>query len=115
MSLALASLRYMLIVAVVSVVMLGVLGFAMGDPDAKNGMTTALIDVAALLVFRYALPKEHAGMAILFALFCGMQMISAKMNGFSLVAGPSYLLAIIGIFGIAGIVRWFRDERATVR
>ncbi|WP_306114724.1 MULTISPECIES: hypothetical protein [unclassified Roseovarius] len=107
MTLALQSLRLMLIASVLAALLMGVLWLGLGNGAAKPALVTQGINVVACLVFTVLLPKEKTWISVFFALYCGLLLIGSKMGGFTLTTFPVYVMAILSIGGLAGIIRWF--------
>ncbi len=107
MTLALQSLRLMLIASGLAALLMGVLWVGLGNGAAKAALVTQGINVVACLVFTALLPREKTWISVLFALYCGLLLIGSKMGGFTLTTFPAYVMAILSLGGLAGITRWF--------
>lgn len=112
MTLALQSLRLMLIASGLLAVLMAVLWLGMGDTLAKPALITQGINLLVCLFFTGLLPKEKTWVSVLFALYCGLLLIGSKMGGFTLTTFPAYVMAILSLGGLAGIVRWFTRVEA---
>lgn len=111
MTLALQTLRLMLIFSALAAALMAVLWIGMGDASAKSALITQGINVIACLFFTALLPKRKTWIGVLFAIYCGLLLIGAKMGGFTLTTAPVYIMAILSLGGLAGIMRWFTKER----
>ena len=111
MALALKSLHLMLIASAASVLLMIVLWLGFGDAAAQPALMTQFLNVMVCLFFAAMLPKRKTWISILFLLYCGLLLIGSKMGGFTLTTSPVYVMAILSLGGLAGITRWFTNER----
>lgn len=111
MNLALKSLHFMLIASALSVLLMVVLWLGFGDAAARPALITQFINVMVCLFFTAMLPKRKTWISVFFALYCGLLLIGSKMGGFTLTTLPVYVMAILSLGGLAGIIRWFSNER----
>ena len=111
MTLALQSLRLMLIASALCTVLMLVLWLGIGNADAQSATYTNGLNLAATILFSLLLPKRKKWISAAFLLFCFMLVIGSKMGGFTITTFPAYIMAILSFGGIAGTLRWISEEQ----
>lgn len=111
MTLALQTLRVMLVVSALSTAAMLVLWLVMGDGSAEIAAYTNGFNLIACALFAVLLPKRQMWIGALFLIFCFILLVGSKSGGFSLVTFPAYIMTLLSFAGIAGIVQWISKER----
>jgi hypothetical protein len=111
MTLALQSLRLMLIASALCTALMLVLWLGLNNDLAKTAAYTNGLNLAATLIFTILMPKRQTWISAAFLVFCFMLVVGSKMGGFTITTFPAYIMAILSFGGIAGTLRWISNER----